>query len=165
MAAARVAAGLGEDRHDLVGEVDRQVDVAALGRDAGLDPLVAVDRRDLGRAVGERQDAARGGDLDNFRVGDVVLDVLGQVLRAAVLQRRRDNELLRRIGAFEANRRRVCAEGLHLARLGQRRQVGLVHLLADRCGAGGEQRERPEDGAPCADYVHRMAPRGHGKSA
>ena len=42
VAAAGVAAELGEDRHDLVGEVDRQVDVACFRLDRHLDRLVAV---------------------------------------------------------------------------------------------------------------------------
>src|SRR5262249_53091249 len=75
--AAGIAAQLGEDRHDLIGEIDRQIHVAALGRDRHLDDLVAEGGGDLGRAVGQRNDAARAGDAGDLLVGHLVLDVAG----------------------------------------------------------------------------------------
>src|SRR5262249_45390487 len=77
VAAAGVTAQLREDRHHLVGEVDRQGDVAARGRDRQLRPLVAVDGGDLGGAVGQRDDPPGGGDADDGGVADLVLDVAG----------------------------------------------------------------------------------------
>src|SRR5262249_5694268 len=79
VAAAGVAAELGEDGHDLVAEVDGQIDVAAGGLDGELDGLVAVPGDDGGGAVGQRDDAAGGGDADDLLVGDLVGDVVGEV--------------------------------------------------------------------------------------
>src|SRR5262249_3526559 len=118
-AAARVAAEFGEDRHDLVGKVDGQVDVAALGLDVDGDLLVAVGRRDLGAAVGQRDDAAGGGYLDDLPIAAFVLHVARQVLLPASRESAADDQLERVVLAFELNPGRKDAKGLNVGRAGQ----------------------------------------------
>ena len=69
MATAAVAAELGEDRHNVVGEVDRQVGVAGFGLESQLGGLVAIGDGEL-LAIVAAHDAVfgRDGDLGEGRV-------------------------------------------------------------------------------------------------
>ena len=127
MAAAGIAAELGEDRRDLVGEVDRQVVADGGRRDRNLHGLIAVAGDDLRHAIGERNDSAGGGDTDDLAVGDFELDIAGEVLEAGSLAYASgsdgggDYELLSVIASFQGNLGRLGGEALHLGRLGQGR--------------------------------------------
>src|SRR5262249_9153673 len=81
--AARVATQFGKDRYDLVGEVDRQTDVTTLCAESDGRLPVAVGGGDGGAAVGQRNDSAEGGDARDLGVGDFVVNVAGEILRAA----------------------------------------------------------------------------------
>src|SRR5262249_28028450 len=94
VAAAAVAAELGEDRDDLVAEVDGQVDVTALGGDGDVDTLVAKAGRNLGGAVADGEDPAGAGDAGHLDVAHLELDLAGQVLESAVGQFGGEDELL-----------------------------------------------------------------------
>src|SRR5262249_61784669 len=103
---ARVAAQLREDRHDLVGEVDRQVHVAALGRDGHPDELVAVDGDQFGGAVADRHDAAGGADAGHLRVNDFEFHVAGEVLQLVAVGGGGEGDLLGVVGALWGGFRR-----------------------------------------------------------
>src|SRR5207244_10283950 len=117
VAAARVATELREDRDDVVGEVDRQVHVAALGGHLERHLPVAVDGGDLGAAVGQRDDAAGGGDADDRGVADLVLDVAAQVLLPRG-QPAGDDDLRGVVQALQVDLRRVGREGEYLGGFG-----------------------------------------------
>ncbi len=65
VAAAAVATELGEDRHDMVAEIDGQILAHRLRRDGDRDHLVAVICGDRRRAVGQRNNPARAGDTQD----------------------------------------------------------------------------------------------------
>src|ERR1700689_1519900 len=94
MAAAAVATEFGEYGHDLVAEIDRQVDVAIRGRHQNADGRVAVADLDLGDSVGQRQNPARGSDANHSRIGDLIANLAGQVL-PAIMEVGDDDELPR----------------------------------------------------------------------
>src|SRR5262249_4176685 len=119
VAATAVAAELGEDRDNLVAEVDRQVLVHRFGLDRNLDRLVGVASDDRSGTVPDGNDAARRADANDLVVGGFVLHVAGQVLQASAVERGGEDDLLGSVAALESDFRRISGEGLDLGRLGQ----------------------------------------------
>ena len=103
VAAAGIAPELGEDRHDLVAEIDRQVFLDALGLDGHPGGVAAVADRDLGFAAGQGQDAAAGQDAGDLLVGHLELGVAGEVGLAIAVQDGGDDQLLGGIASFEGD--------------------------------------------------------------
>ena len=102
VAAAAVAAQLGEDRHDLIGKVDRRL-VAKVG-DRGLDRSGrsgGTGGRDRGRAIGLRHDQPGAVNPDHARGRDLVRCAAAQIaqLTAGVLAG--DDQLLPGVLAVE----------------------------------------------------------------
>src|SRR5262249_14989999 len=164
VAAPRVAPQLGEHRHHVVGEVDRQVHVAAGGGDRDGDLPVAVGGGHLGGAVADGQDPAGGGDAGDLGVGRLVLDVTGQVLQPPAREGGGEDELVRGVGPLEGDLCGVDGQGLHFRGPGHRHRVGLGGLLVvevvgtERPARGGEGREGRQDGPVSAYAFHQLPP-------
>ncbi len=140
VAAAAIAAQFGEDRHDLIGEVDQRLVAQPLDanfRRAG-DALgrLGGDRR---LAVGQRNDQARGVDAHDAGRGDLVLDRPGQVVELAAGEAAGDRQLLP--GVLAAKRKPAVrrAAGVDLQRF---QLAGLTEPLG---GGGGSQGQRGQN--------------------
>jgi hypothetical protein len=132
VAAAGVAPELGEHRHDLVREVDRQVLADVLGGDRDAGGLAAERGHEFGGAVGPRGDPAGRGDGGDLAVGDGVRGVVGEVAEPAVGEGGGDDELGGVVAAGERDLRRVDRQPRH---------VGRLRRLGGRGRREGEQRD------------------------
>ena len=102
---------LGEDRHHVVGEVDRQGRIHLLGRDRDAKSLPFKVRHDLRGPIGEREDAAVGLDADDLGVRHRVLDGSREVDLAAIGAGAGDDQLRRIIDAGELERGWIGGDG------------------------------------------------------
>ena len=85
VATSGVAAGLGENRDDLIGEIDRAGDGSFRDGKRGLGRLAAGRRGgDRHAAVGQGRDDPAVGDLDDAGGIDLILDRAGQIASPAV---------------------------------------------------------------------------------
>lgn len=85
VATSGVAAGLGENRDDLIREVDRAGDGSFRDGKRGLDHLATGRRgRDRHAAIGQGRDDPAVGDLDNAGGIDLILHRAGQIAGAQV---------------------------------------------------------------------------------
>ena len=96
--------------------------------------------------LAERDDAAGCGDADDLRVGDVVLDVAGQVLEAAAGQVGGDDELLGVVAVLEGDLFWGDGEGLDFGGLGQDERFLFGTILVAVEVSGGEKSGRPGEG-------------------
>ena len=87
-------------------------------------------------------DAAGGGDAGDLRVGDLVLDVAGQVVRAAAGQRGGDDQLLGVVAALSVSFAgwRIAVTARRPASAGRRRSAAASPLIGSSAG-GSECRE------------------------
>ena len=102
MAASTVAAVLGEDRHDLVGEVDRDLGIETLDTDLQLGFRATLSLgRDCCFPVSHRPNVARGIDCDDPGGFGAVRHLLGPVPERPRAVTACDDQLLPGISAYQ----------------------------------------------------------------